>query len=131
MQSHQAVAAALLQGINRDKLSPGDKLPSVASLAVRYRVPVSTIRAALDTLRTQGIVITRPGTTATVSHTRPTRKPAPHPAPVWITPDTLNILAAFAASHGLTTDAMTERLIRDHHRQCTSPGCHRPTREDH
>ncbi|WP_371619272.1 GntR family transcriptional regulator [Streptomyces sp. NBC_00454] len=74
MPKYQRIAAALRREIDRTAHTPGAKLPSERSLAIRYEVNRQTIRAALQYLREDGLVVTgRRGT-------RPAL-PAPPPAP--------------------------------------------------
>jgi DNA-binding GntR family transcriptional regulator len=41
-------------------MSPGDRLPSIASLAAEHGVALTTIRKALDALKAEGLVETSP-----------------------------------------------------------------------
>ncbi|CAM5658681.1 hypothetical protein SAVIM338S_06714 [Streptomyces avidinii] len=86
---YQRIAAALRQELDRTALVPGAKLPSERSLADRYQVNRQTIRAALQHLRDDGLVVTgRRGTRPAhqvpahqgPGHHVPARRPAP-PAP--------------------------------------------------
>ncbi|MFE2283574.1 GntR family transcriptional regulator [Streptomyces sp. NPDC059443] len=58
MPKYQRIAAALRREIDRTAHTPGAKLPSERSLAVRYEVNRQTIRAALQHLREDGLVVT-------------------------------------------------------------------------
>ncbi|MGW6685236.1 GntR family transcriptional regulator [Streptomyces sp. NPDC054961] len=89
MPKYQRIAAALRQELDRTALVPGATLPSERSLAVRYQVNRQTIRAALQHLRDDGLVVTgRRGTRPALQHQVPvrqqqeTRQPDPVPAPV-------------------------------------------------
>lgn len=80
MPKYQRIAAALRQELDRTSLVPGAKLPSERSLAVRYQVNRQTIRAALQHLRDDGLVVTgRRGTRP--AHQVPAQPAAPVPAP--------------------------------------------------
>ncbi|MCY0949546.1 winged helix-turn-helix domain-containing protein [Streptomyces sp. H27-S2] len=71
MPKYQRIAAALRGDLDRAARTPGGKLPSERSLAARYQVNRQTIRAALQQLREDGLVVTgRRGT-------RPALEPAP------------------------------------------------------
>lgn len=86
MPKYQRIAAALRQELDRTALVPGARLPSERSLAVRYQVNRQTIRAALQHLRDDGLVVTgRRGTQPAHQHPvpqpqRPDRQPEPAPA---------------------------------------------------
>ncbi|MGW6710245.1 GntR family transcriptional regulator, partial [Streptomyces sp. NPDC054956] len=58
MPKYQRIAAALRHELDRTALTPGAKLPSERSLAARYQVNRQTIRAALQHLREDGLVVT-------------------------------------------------------------------------
>lgn len=74
MPKYQRIAAALRREIDRTAHTHGAKLPSERTLALRYEVNRQTIRAALQFLREDGLVVTgRRGT-------RPAL-PAPPPPP--------------------------------------------------
>jgi GntR family transcriptional regulator len=55
------VADALRREIASRALAPGDKLPSIRSLAERFGVAPMTAQSAVDTLRNEGLVYTSPG----------------------------------------------------------------------
>ncbi|MCX5072023.1 GntR family transcriptional regulator [Streptomyces sp. NBC_00513] len=74
MPKYQRIAAALRQELDHTAQTPGARLPSERSLAARYQVNRQTIRAALQHLRADGLIVTgRRGT-------RPVAAPAPVPA---------------------------------------------------
>ncbi|WP_051806824.1 GntR family transcriptional regulator [Streptomyces sp. NRRL F-2664] len=58
MPKYQRIAAALRGELDRAARIPGGKLPSERSLAARYQVNRQTIRAALQHLREDGLVVT-------------------------------------------------------------------------
>ncbi|APU43728.1 GntR family transcriptional regulator [Streptomyces sp. TN58] len=71
LPKYQRIAAALRRDLDRAARTPGGRLPSERSLAARYQVNRQTIRAALQHLREDGLVVTgrrgsRPAVTAEV-----------------------------------------------------------------
>ncbi|MFB7267156.1 GntR family transcriptional regulator [Streptomyces nojiriensis] len=58
MPKYQRIAAALRRDLDRAAHTPGGRLPSERSLAARYQVNRQTIRAALQCLREDGLVVT-------------------------------------------------------------------------
>ncbi|MGW7457170.1 GntR family transcriptional regulator [Streptomyces sp. NPDC054797] len=58
MPKYQRIAAALRRDLERAARTPGGRLPSERSLAARYQVNRQTIRAALQHLREDGLVVT-------------------------------------------------------------------------
>ncbi|MFI5863981.1 GntR family transcriptional regulator [Streptomyces sp. NPDC051546] len=85
MPKYQRIAAALRRELDLTALTPGARLPSERSLAARYEVNRQTIRAALQHLRQDGLVVTgRRGTRPAfpVPAQRPAAEfPAGHPVP--------------------------------------------------
>ncbi|MDD9380743.1 GntR family transcriptional regulator [Streptomyces sp. ZAF1911] len=80
MPKYQRIAAALRRELDLTALTPGAKLPSERSLAARYEVNRQTIRAALQHLREDGLVVTgRRGTRPAfpVPPQRPRRRSRP------------------------------------------------------
>ncbi|MFD8148711.1 GntR family transcriptional regulator [Streptomyces sp. NPDC059708] len=73
MPKYQRIAAALRDELDHAALTAGGRLPSERTLAARYEVNRQTVRAALQELRADGLVVTgRRGTRAA---------PAPPPRP--------------------------------------------------
>ncbi|MFD7560526.1 GntR family transcriptional regulator [Streptomyces sp. NPDC059835] len=58
MPKYQRIAAALRHELDRTAHLPGARLPSERALAARYQVNRQTIRAALQHLREDGLVVT-------------------------------------------------------------------------
>ncbi|MFD9406331.1 GntR family transcriptional regulator [Streptomyces sp. NPDC059989] len=58
MPKYQRIAAALRHELDRAAHTPGGRLPSERRLAARYQVNRQTIRAALQQLREDGLVVT-------------------------------------------------------------------------
>ncbi|WP_407835564.1 GntR family transcriptional regulator [Streptomyces sp. DSM 116496] len=80
MPKYQRIAAALRREIDLTALTPGAKLPSERSLAARYEVNRQTIRAALQHLREDGLVVTGRRGTRPAFPVPPQRPPAAFPA---------------------------------------------------
>ncbi|MER5482067.1 winged helix-turn-helix domain-containing protein [Streptomyces sp. NPDC002812] len=81
MPKYQRIAAALRRELDLTALTPGAKLPSERSLAARYEVNRQTIRAALQHLREDGLVVTGRRGTRPAFPVPPQRPPAGRPAP--------------------------------------------------
>jgi len=54
------IYAALRARIESGDLAPGDRLPSIVSLAQEHGVALTTVRKALDALKDDGLVVTSP-----------------------------------------------------------------------
>lgn len=67
---HRQIAAALRQRIRSGDLPAGDRLPSIPALAESYGVAKQTVQRAIDQLRVDGLLITRPGSGTYVRGTR-------------------------------------------------------------
>ncbi|MFB6522906.1 GntR family transcriptional regulator [Streptomyces sp. NPDC056401] len=80
MPKYQRIAAALRRELDLTALTPDAKLPSERSLAARYEVNRQTIRAALQHLREDGLVVTGRRGTRPVFPVPPQRPPAAFPA---------------------------------------------------
>ncbi|WP_327256798.1 winged helix-turn-helix domain-containing protein [Streptomyces sp. NBC_01244] len=79
MPKYQRIAAALRRELDLTALTPGARLPSERTLAARYEVNRQTIRAALQHLREDGLVVTgRRGTRPAfpAGHSAPGSAPA-------------------------------------------------------
>ena len=68
---HQ-IAESIRQEILRDTLKPGDRLPSVREMAVRWNCTIGTVQRAYEELAQQGLVVRRPGRGTQVASTIPT-----------------------------------------------------------
>jgi GntR family transcriptional regulator len=55
------IAAALRSEILSGRYAPGDRLPSSSELRLRHRVSGQTVQHAMNSLRNEGLVETRPG----------------------------------------------------------------------
>jgi GntR family transcriptional regulator len=58
---HRQIAAALRERIRGGEWGPGERLPSIPTLASSYGVAKQTIQRTVDQLRLEGVLITRPG----------------------------------------------------------------------
>lgn len=125
MPKYQRIAAALRDELDRAAHTPGGRLPSERSLAARYQVNRQTIRAALQHLREDGLVVTgRRGTRAAAAAAGAAPAPGPVPAPVlvlapepvraqsWLT--LVTVPPSLAALLGMSGG---ERTLVHHHRE--------------
>lgn len=102
MPKYQRIAAALRSELEGAAHTAGGRLPSERTLAARYQVNRQTIRAALQHLREDGLIVTgRRGTRSAAAGTagaagattaaggagpvRPAPAPAPAPEQSWLT----------------------------------------------
>ncbi|MET9319257.1 GntR family transcriptional regulator [Streptomyces sp. NPDC003038] len=124
---YQRIAAALRHELTGTAHTPGGRLPSERSLAARYQVNRQTIRAALQHLREDGLIVTgRRGTRSVaaaataaaaaavgepVAATRPAGPAAAH-TQSWLTAVTVPPSLA-----GLLGMAGGERTLVHHHRE--------------
>ncbi|MCX4808207.1 GntR family transcriptional regulator [Streptomyces sp. NBC_01214] len=120
MPKYQWIAAALRRDLDRAAHTPGGRLPSERSLAARYQVNRQTIRAALQYLREDGLVVTgRRGTRPAVPALAavsvvPAKEPSAGPAHIrsWVTFVTVPpSLGAFLGMAG------GDRTVVHHHRE--------------
>src|SRR5215469_554975 len=80
------VADALRGEIASGTLAPGDKLPSIRSLAERFGVAPMTAQSAIDMLRSEGLIYTSPGRGTFVrADARPSDASSPSPEYLAIT----------------------------------------------
>ncbi len=54
------IHADLVRKIESGELPPGDRVPSIVTLAQDYGVALTTVRKALDVLKADGLVVTSP-----------------------------------------------------------------------
>lgn len=57
----QQIAAQLRSAIVAGRYQPGEQLPSIPSLTQRYGVAKQTVQRAIDQLRLEGVLLTKPG----------------------------------------------------------------------
>ncbi|MFE5766703.1 GntR family transcriptional regulator [Streptomyces sp. NPDC056492] len=75
MPKYRRIAAALRSELERAAHTPGARLPSERTLAARYQVNRQTVRAALQHLRQDGLIVTeRRGTRPAVEGAAPARE---------------------------------------------------------
>jgi GntR family transcriptional regulator len=67
---HRQIAASLRQRIRAGEWGAGERLPSIPALATAYGVAKQTIQRTIDSLRVEGLLITRPGSGTYVRGTR-------------------------------------------------------------
>lgn len=67
---HRQIAASLRERIRAGEWPAGERLPSIPGLAQAYGVAKQTVQRAIDQLRVEGILITRPGSGTFVRGTR-------------------------------------------------------------
>lgn len=67
---HRQIAAFLRHRIRAGEWAPGERLPSIPALAGGYEVAKQTVQRAIDQLRVDGLLITRPGSGTYVRGTR-------------------------------------------------------------
>lgn len=72
--AYQRIAEDLRAAILDGSLVPGTQLPSRAELAARYGVSDQVPARAVNALRAEGLVVTRPGAGAFVAARRPVRR---------------------------------------------------------
>jgi DNA-binding transcriptional regulator YhcF (GntR family) len=71
------IAAELSRRITDRELAPGDKVPSTRQVAQEFGVALATATKALDVLRAEGLVITRPRSGTVVAPRRAAKDGAP------------------------------------------------------
>lgn len=67
---HRQIATSLRDRIKTGEWVPGERLPSIPALAQAYAVAKQTVQRAIDQLRVEGLLITRPGSGTYVRGTR-------------------------------------------------------------
>ncbi|WP_328786842.1 GntR family transcriptional regulator [Streptomyces sp. NBC_00273] len=120
MPKYQRIAAALRRDLDRAAHTPGGRLPSERSLAARYQVNRQTIRAALQYLREDGLVVTgrrgtRPAVPALAAvSVLPAAAPSEGPAQIrsWVT--FVTVPPSLGTFLGMTGG---ERTVVHHHRE--------------
>src|SRR3954465_4349740 len=63
---HRQIAAQLRERIRREEWQPGERLPSIPAIAEMFGGAKQTVQRAVDQLRVEGILITKPGSGASV-----------------------------------------------------------------
>lgn len=67
---HRQIAAQIRAQIRRGDWAPGERLPSIPSIAAQYGVAKQTVQRTIDQLRIEGVLITKPGSGTFVRGTR-------------------------------------------------------------
>ncbi|MFV2101489.1 GntR family transcriptional regulator [Micromonospora sp. LOL_024] len=67
---HRQIAAQLKTQIRRGDWAPGERLPSIPAIAEMFGVAKQTVQRAVDQLRVEGVLITKPGSGTYVRGTR-------------------------------------------------------------
>src|SRR5215468_3439927 len=67
---HRQIAAQIRAQIRRGDWAPGERLPSIPAVAGMYGVAKQTVQRAIDQLRVEGVLITKPGSGTYVRGTR-------------------------------------------------------------
>jgi GntR family transcriptional regulator len=67
---HRQIAAQLAERIRRGDWGPGERLPSIPAVAEMFGVAKQTVQRAIDQLRVEGVLITKPGSGTYVRGTR-------------------------------------------------------------
>src|SRR3954451_17040789 len=67
---HRQIGAQLRARIHRGDWAPGERLPSIPSLATQFGVAKQTVQRTIDQLRIEGLLITRPGSGTFVRGTK-------------------------------------------------------------
>jgi DNA-binding GntR family transcriptional regulator len=71
--AQQRIIADIEDQVATGRLRPGARLPSIAEMAVQYRVSHSTVKGALSLLRDRGVVVGQQGVGVFVA-ARPRRR---------------------------------------------------------
>lgn len=67
---HRQIAATLRTRIERGEWAPGERLPSIPTIAAQFGVAKQTVQRTIDQLRVEGVLITRPGSGTFVRGTK-------------------------------------------------------------
>jgi GntR family transcriptional regulator len=67
---HRQIAAQIRAQIRRGDWAPGERLPSIPTIAATYGVAKQTVQRTIDQLRLEGVLITKPGSGTFVRGTR-------------------------------------------------------------
>src|ERR1700733_12755431 len=67
---HRQIASQLRERVRRGEWQPGERLPSIPAIAELFGVAKQTVQRAVDQLRLEGILITKPGSGTYVRGTR-------------------------------------------------------------
>ncbi|WP_189171265.1 GntR family transcriptional regulator [Pilimelia anulata] len=67
---HRQIAAQLRAQVRQGDWGPGERLPSIPAIAASYGVAKQTVQRAVDQLRVEGVLITKPGSGTYVRGTK-------------------------------------------------------------
>src|SRR5690554_2378708 len=67
---HRQIAEAIRSRIRSGQWGPGERLPSIPAIAATFGVAKQTVQRAVDQLRIEGLIITKPGSGTYVRGTR-------------------------------------------------------------
>lgn len=67
---HRQIANQIKAQVRRGDWGPGERLPSIPAIAANYGVAKQTVQRAIDQLRVEGILITKPGSGTYVRGTK-------------------------------------------------------------
>src|SRR5690606_11884140 len=67
---HRQIAEVIRTRIRRGDWAPGERLPSIPAIAQTFGVAKQTVQRAIDQLRVEGVLITKPGSGTYVRGTR-------------------------------------------------------------
>lgn len=67
---HRQIAAQIRARVRRGDWGPGEQLPSIPAIAQSFGVAKQTVQRAIDQLRVEGLLITKPGSGTYVRGTR-------------------------------------------------------------
>ncbi|HYN92356.1 MAG TPA: GntR family transcriptional regulator, partial [Pilimelia sp.] len=67
---HRQIATQIRAQVRRGDWAPGERLPAIPTIAQNYGVAKQTVQRAIDQLRVEGLLITKPGSGTYVRGTR-------------------------------------------------------------
>src|SRR5690606_41076181 len=67
---HRQIAEAIRSRIHSGQWGPDERLPSIPTIAATFGVAKQTVQRAVDQLRIEGLIITKPGSGTYVRGTR-------------------------------------------------------------
>ncbi|GAA2525714.1 GntR family transcriptional regulator [Pilimelia columellifera] len=67
---HRQIASQIRAQVRRGDWAPGERLPSIPAIATNYGVAKQTVQRAVDQLRVEGVLITKPGSGTYVRGTK-------------------------------------------------------------
>lgn len=104
------IADDLRNQIRRGDLVPGDKLPTLHTLATRYDVSVMVTRRSIDLLRQEGLLTSRKGSGTYVREPKRVRRYGlqRYSRAVWGGPEPQSVLRAEGAEQGQKVEQETE-----------------------